>query len=98
MTEETKNAYYVVGTLSAAFILLCVLMSGCGHNINVHGVGIACPYGAVGYGSFSCVKDNVTVESTEEPASNGVKTTNKFVVGNQTTGYEVELAKDKEVK
>lgn len=74
---------------------MAFLLAGCGHNINVHGVGIACPYGAVGYGSFSCVKDNVTVERTEEPSGNSIKTTNKFVVGKQTTGYDVELSKIK---
>ena len=67
-------------------------LSGCGHNINVRGFGFACPYGAFGYGNFSCVKDNVTVESTEETTQSGVKTANKFTVGKQTTGYDVELA------
>jgi hypothetical protein len=98
MTEETKNAYYVVGALSAAFVLLCVLMSGCGTVTCTQGVKFISTAWSVGNCIFSCVKDNVTVASTEEPASNGVKTTNKFVVGNQTTGYDVELAKDKEVK
>lgn len=69
-----------------------LILAGCGHNINVRGFGLACPYGAFGYGTFSCVKDNVTVESTEETTQAGVKTTNKFAVGKQTTGYDVELA------
>jgi hypothetical protein len=74
-------------------ILATLLVAGCGHNINVQGFGIACPYGAIGYGTFSCVKDNVSVESTENTTADGVATTNKFVVGNQTTGYDVELQK-----
>lgn len=90
--NENGEIFYLIICLLAMTILL---LSGCGHNINVHGVGIACPYGAVGYGSFSCVKDNVTVERSEEPAANGVKTTNKFTVGKQTTGYDVELNKQK---
>ena len=78
--------------IPAAAALAMVLLSGCAHNINVRGFGMACPYGAFGYGTFSCVKDNVTVESTEETTQSGVKTTNKFTVGKQTTGYDVELA------
>lgn len=75
-----------------ALIATILFLSGCAHNINVRGFGLACPYGALGYGTFSCVKDNTTVESTEETTPNGVKTTNKFAVGKQTTGYDVELA------
>jgi hypothetical protein len=96
MTTEKLEACCVTAMITLVFILVAVMLAGCGHNINVHGVGIACPYGAMGYGSFSCVKDNVTVESTEEPAANGVKTSNKFTVGKQTTGYDVELSKQKQ--
>ena len=74
--------------LAAAIILL----AGCGHNIQVQGFGIACPYGAMGYGTFSCVKDNVTVQSTEKTTKDGIETQNTFTVGKQTTGYDVELA------
>jgi hypothetical protein len=95
MTTEKLEACYVTSLITLIFILIAFLLTGCGHNINVHGVGIACPYGAVGYGSFNCVKDNVTVERTEEPLSGGIKTTNKLVVGKQTTGYDVELSKSK---
>jgi hypothetical protein len=73
--------------------LAMVLLSGCAHNIQVQGFGFACPYGAMGYGTFSCVKDNVTVESNETTSKDGVTTTNKFTVGKQTTGYDVELKK-----
>jgi hypothetical protein len=96
MTTEKLEACYVTAMITLVFILIAVLLAGCGHNINVHGVGIACPYGAVGYGSFSCVKDNVTVERSEEPSGNSIKTTNKFTVGKQTTGYDVELSKQKQ--
>lgn len=73
--------------LSAVMLLL----TGCAHNIQVQGFGIACPYGAVGYGTFSCVKDNVSVKSTEKTTKDGIETYNEFVVGKQTTGYDVEL-------
>lgn len=81
--------------IPAAAALAMVVLSGCAHNIQVQGFGFACPYGAMGYGTFSCVKDNVTVESTESTSKEGVKTTNKFTVGKQTTGYDVELEKVK---
>ncbi len=69
-----------------------MLLAGCGHNIQVQGFGIACPYGAMGYGTFSCVKDNVTVKSVEKTTKDGIETQNIFTVGKQTTGYDVELA------
>ena len=77
--------------LSAASLML----AGCGHNINVQGFGFACPYGAMGYGTFSCTKDNVTVKSTEKTTADGIETINEFKVGKQTTGYDVELEKVK---
>lgn len=75
------------------FIAFCAALAlcGCGHNINVQGFGLACPYGAMGYGTFSCTKDNVTVKSTEKTTKDGVETSNEFKVGKQTTGYDVEL-------
>lgn len=80
-------------TLAATGAVL--LLSGCGHNINVQGWGLACPYGAMGYGTFSCTKDNVKVIATEETTTSGVKSTSEFIVGKQTTGYDVELAEIK---
>ena len=77
---------------------LAILVSGCAHNINARGVYAACPYGAIGYGSFSCTKDNVKVIATEETTKDGVKSTNEFTVGKQTTGYDVELAGVKKSK
>ena len=74
--------------LAAAILLL----AGCGHNIQVQGFGLACPYGAMGYGTFSCVKDNVSVKSTEKTTAEGIETINEFKVGKQTSGYDVELA------
>lgn len=73
-------------------VALAVIAAGCAHNINVQGWGLACPYGAMGYGTFSCTKDNVKVIATEETTKEGVKSTNEFIVGKQTTGYDVELA------
>lgn len=76
-----------------------LMLAGCGHNINVQGFGLACPYGAMGYGTFSCTKDNVTVKSTEKTTADGIETINEFKVGKQTTGYDVELEKvKKEIK
>ncbi|MBR2508595.1 MAG: hypothetical protein IKB71_02500 [Lentisphaeria bacterium] len=72
-----------------------LMLVGCGHNINVQGFGFACPYGALGYGTFSCTKDNVTVKSTEKTTADGIETINEFKVGKQTTGYDVELEKVK---
>ena len=72
-----------------------LMLAGCGHNINVQGFGFACPYGAMGYGTFSCTKDNVTVKSTEKATKDGIETINEFKVGKQTTGYDVELEKVK---
>lgn len=74
-------------------ITLCV--TGCGHNISVQGFGVACPYGAMGYGTFSCVRDNVTVKSAEKTTADGIETVNEFTVGRQTTGYDVDLEKIK---
>ena len=76
-----------------AIIVLC--LTGCGHNISVQGFGVACPYGAMGYGTFSCVRDNVTVKSAEKTTADGIETVNEFTVGRQTTGYDVELEKIK---
>ena len=74
-------------------VALAIFVAGCAHNINASGIYAACPYGAVGYGTFTCSKDNVKVESTEETTKDGIKTTNKFEVGDQTTGYDVEMKK-----
>lgn len=77
----------VVLAIAAAALFL----AGCGHNINVQGWGLACPYGAMGYGTFSCTKDNVSVKATEKVNTNGViESSNEFVVGKQITGYDVE--------
>jgi hypothetical protein len=82
------------------FAIACAfVLSGCSHNIYVRGVGIATPYGAFGYGDFSCVKDNVEVESAETVGLDGkAETKHKFKVGKQTTGYDVDIAKVKNKK
>ena len=82
-----KIMFFVVAVISA------VILTGCGHNINVQGWGFACPYGAMGYGTFSCTKDNVKVVSTEKTTKDGVESRNEFVVGEQVTGSDVELKK-----
>ena len=79
-----------------AALILTLIMTGCSHNIHVRGVGLATPYGAFGYGDFNCVKDNVEVESSEKIGLDGkAETKHKFKVGKQTTGYDVELEKVK---
>lgn len=80
--------------LIIATVIMAALagLTGCAHNINAQGLYAACPYGAIGYGTFTCSKDNVKVKSTKDTAAGGVKTTNEFTVGKQTTGYDVELA------
>lgn len=76
----------------AVFLAVAALtMTGCSHNINVRGFGFATPYGAFGYGTFSCVKDNVRIESTESTTPEGVVSSNILTIGEQTTGYDVEL-------
>ena len=82
-------------TKSIAALAVLLFAGGCGHNINVQGWGFACPYGAMGYGTFSCVRDNVSVKATEETTKDGIKTVNEFTVGNQVTGYDVDLKREK---
>ena len=82
-------------TVIFSAVALTIAITGCAHNINARGVYAACSYGAVGYGSFSCTKDNVKITATEESTKDGVKSTNEFTVGKQTTGYDVELAEVK---
>ena len=75
-------------------IAMALLLAGCSHNIHVKGWGFASPYGAIGCGTFACVKDNTSVEVSEKTPQ--MESKSKFVVGNQTTGYDVKLAKQKE--
>ena len=84
MIAKKITMYYTV-TLAA------FLLAGCGHNIHVKGWGIASPCGAIGCGSFSCVKDNTTVEVTEKTPQ--MKSKVKFAVGDQMTGYELTALK-----
>ena len=84
--EKRKKMETIIKIFSAAFAA-AVLASGCSHNIHVKGWGFASPCGAVGYGSFACVKDNTTVELSEKTPQ--AESKSKFVVGNQTTGYDV---------
>lgn len=71
---------------------IILILSGCAHNIHVRGVGLATPYGAFGYGDFSCVKDNVEIESSEKAELDGkAETKHKLSIGRQTNGYDIEL-------
>jgi hypothetical protein len=76
-------------------VILAIVSAGCANNINATGLYAACSFGVIGYGTFTCSKDNVSVKSSEETTKDGVKSTNEFTVGKQTTGYDVELAKAK---
>lgn len=94
MTKEKKEACLVTAVIFALLAAIVILLSGCAHNINVQGWGLACPYGAMGYGTFSCTKDNVKVISTEKVNKDGIiESSNTFEVGKQTTGYDVEMSK-----
>lgn len=91
MTAYEKQSFCITAALAAVIVLVCTLLTGCGHNIHVHGIGVATPYFALGSGDFSCVRDNVKVESEEEANPDGnIKTKRIFKVGNQITGYDVE--------
>lgn len=77
------------------FVFVCVFVAGCSHNINVQGFGIATPYGAMGYGTFTCAKENTTTISEEVVNKDGTLTTaNKFTVGAQITGAYVDAIKN----
>ena len=52
--------------LFIGIIGVAAALTGCGHNVNLQGFWVACPYGAIGYGTLSCTKDNVKVVSTEK--------------------------------
>jgi hypothetical protein len=78
-----------------AAVIGAVTLSGCGHNINVPGGDWLAPTVRWVMGLSLCTKDNVKVIATEETTKEGVKSTNEFIVGEQVTGYDVELAKTK---
>ena len=82
-----KIIFTIVGAASLIFI------AGCGHNIHAHGWGIATPYFSAGNGTVDIVKDNVEAVVTEKTTADGVETKDSFKVGDQTTGYDVELDK-----
>ena len=79
MMKNIKTAIAVLFALSA----ICMLLSGCGHNISVQGFGLATPAGAVGYGSFNCVRENVSFENTKQKNGNDLKEISRFKVGKQ---------------
>ena len=82
------------------FVLVTLIMlglglfsQGCAHNIRAKGWGIATPYFSAGNGSIAIVKDNVEIRLDEDTTAEGVTTKDYFKVGDQTTGYEVEMNK-----
>ena len=80
--DNWEVCYFILCLLAMA-----LLLTGCSHNIQVKGWGFASPYGAVGCGTFSCVKDNTSVEVSEKTPQ--MESKSKFVVGDQVTGYDV---------
>ncbi len=81
MMKKIKTAIAFLFALSA--ICTALLLSGCGHNICVQGFGLATPAGAVGYGSFNCVRENVSFENTKQKNGNDLKEISRFKVGKQ---------------
>lgn len=91
MTMYEKQSFCITAAVAAVIVLVCMLISGCGHNIHVHGIGVATPYFALGSGDFSCVRDNVEVSAEEEAQKDGnLKSKRIFKVGEQVTGYDME--------
>ena len=96
MTRYEKQSFCITAIVAMLLVLVCTLLAGCGHNIHVHGIGVATPYFALGSGDFSCVRDNVRVQAEEEANPDGtVRSKRTFEVGEQATGYDVELAPKK---
>ena len=81
MKKKIKSAVAILFALSS--LCTALLLSGCGHNISVQGFGLATPAGAVGYGSFNCVRENVNFENTKQKNGNDLKEISRFNVGKQ---------------
>ena len=77
--------------LILAFLML--VLSGCGYNLQANGLWLVSPYFSVCYGSFACVKDNTKVTQVNDAKKDSSKVTQILEVGEQTTGYDVELSK-----
>lgn len=75
--------------------VLAFLLSGCGHNLQAKGLWFVTPYMSIGYGSIAVVKSNTTVIQNEDTTRESCKFSSKMIVGQQTTGYDVELQKSK---
>lgn len=72
---------------------LALVLNGCSHNLQANGLWLVSPYFSVGYGSFACVKDNTKVTQINDTKKDSSKVTQTLEVGEQTTGYDVELSK-----
>lgn len=79
--------------LSIVLTMAVMFIAGCGHNIHAHGWGIATPYFSAGNGTVNIVKDNIESVITEKTTADGVETKDSFKVGDQITGYDVDLNK-----
>jgi hypothetical protein len=67
--------------------------AGCGHNIYARGIGMATPWGGFGSGEFGVVKDNVKIITNEKTTAEGYEKSGNVEIGDQTTGYDVEVAR-----
>lgn len=76
-------------------LISLVLLCGCSHNLQAKGLWFVTPYMSIGYGSMAVVKSNTTVIQNEDTRKDNCKFISKMVVGQQTTGYDVELQKSK---
>ena len=81
MKKKIKTAIAILFALFAFYVVS--LLSGCGHNISVQGFGLATPAGAVGYGSFNCVRENVSFENTRQKNGNDFQEISRLKVEKQ---------------
>lgn len=81
MKKKIKTAIAILFALFAFCVVS--LLSGCGHNISVQGFGLATPAGAVGYGSFNCVRENVSFENTRQKNGNDFQEISRLKVEKQ---------------
>ena len=88
---KNKNFRYIFTTVVFFYFLLFIF--GCSHNLQANGVWLVSPYFSLGYGSFACVRENTKVVQVNDTTKDSSKVTQTLEVGEQTTGYDVELSK-----
>lgn len=80
---KNKTELAVISLFTLAALAAVLLLTGCGHNICVQGFGLATPAGAVGYGSFHCVRENVRLENTKQKNGSDIQVVSRIRVGTQ---------------